>query len=484
MSIGRWRFLPLPVLLLIAAVFLVDLLTPLGGTAWVLYLPVILVPVWLGNLENADTLRRQIVTASALCSVLVIVGVFITHPDDLTWPRARNRGMGLLALWLTTFSGVIICRRSRQLTQAVTTLQKEIVRHSETSRLLEKAEERLRLAMEASGMGTFDLAVPTGKVICSATHLRMLGFETVSDGEITAEMWRSCIHPDDLARVLEAREQALHHRSAYAIEYRINRPDNGEIVWLAVFGHYHYNESGEGVRFLGVSFDITRRKELEREVLEIVAREQRQIGQELHDGVGQELTGLGLMAQSLALRLSEDAAEKRVVLRLVAGFDTLRRRVRELSRGLIPVHVESRGLSAALDDLAAGTTDVSGISVIAECPEWVELSDHESAVHLFRIAQEAVGNALRHARPQHIRLSLLTEPNGLRLRIKDDGIGIQSGPDQSDGLGLRIMKYRAELIGGVLQITPSQGGGTVVTCTLPWSKGNVQKESGRCRRQD
>jgi signal transduction histidine kinase len=253
---------------------------------------------------------------------------------------------------------------------------------------------------------------------------------------------------------------------------------------LAVFGHYHYNESGEAVRFLGVSFDITRRKELEREVLEIVAREQRQIGQELHDGVGQELTGLGLMAQSLALRLPEDAAEKRVVLRLVAGFDTLRRKVRELSRGLVPVHVESRGLSAALDDLATRTTEMSGIPVTADCPEWVELPDHESATHLFRIAQEAVGNALRHGQPQHIRLSLLTEPNGLRLRINDDGIGIRSSPDQGNGLGLRIMMYRAGLIGGVLQIAPSQGGGTVVTCTLPRSKGNVQKESGSCRSQD
>jgi PAS domain S-box-containing protein len=337
-------------------------------------------------------------------------------------------------------------------------------------------------------MGTFDVNLKTGKVVWSATHLRMLGYETMSGPEATTDLWRSCIHPDDLARVLEARQHALQGRSAYSIEYRIKRADNAEIVWLAVFGRYYYNESGEGVRFLGVAFNITRRKQLEREVLErevlaIAAREQRKIGQELHDGVGQELTGLGLMAQTLAQRLPEATAEKRIALRLIVGFDTIHQKVRELSRGLIPVHVESGGLSAALDDLAASMTEASGIVVTAECPEWVELPDHRAATQLFHIAQEAVSNALRHGRPRHVRLTLLAEPSGLRLSIKDDGIGIKGGPDHSNGLGLRIMQYRAALIGGVLQINSSQGGGTVVSCTLPRSNSNDEKVTGRCLGQ-
>ena len=143
---------------------------------------------------------------------------------------------------------------------------------------------------------------------------------------------------------------------------------------------------------------------------------------------------------------------------------------------MIPVHVESSGLAAALDDLATRTSEASGTSVTAECPDWVELPDHTTAMELFYIAQEAVSNALRHGRPRHIHLTLLTEPNGLRLRIKDDGIGIQSAADQSDGLGLRIMQFRAGVIGGVLQISPSQGGGTVVSCTLPRSNGNDDKK--------
>ena len=456
-------------------VFTLDLTYPRGIEVWVLNLPLILVPMLFRN-------HRMVIFLSLACSAMVVLGSLWCPPGSN--PRSwdiLNRGMGVATMWLIAGLAVIIIKRSTRLDDALSSLRREITEHDQTSRALEFSEERLRLATEGAGMGTFDVNFQTGKVVWSATHLRMLGYETMSDRETTIDLWRSCIHPDDLARVLVAREEALQHRSAYAVEYRINRADNGEIVWLAAFGRYYYNESGEGVRFLGVAFDITQRKELEREVLgrEVLAiaeREQRQIGQELHDGVGQELTGLGLIAQSLADRLPEAAAEKRIALRIVAGLGNVHRQVRELSRGLIPVHVESRGLAAALDDLAARTSAASGISVTAECPEWVELPDHPTATQLLRIAQEAVSNALRHGRPRHIGLTLLPEPNGLRLRIEDDGIGIQSGPDQGDGLGLRIMQFRAGVIGGVLQISPSHGGGTVVSCTVPRSNGNGEKK--------
>jgi PAS domain S-box-containing protein len=478
MTNGFQRFLPLAVLLLTAAVFLIDLLTPLGGTAWVLYLPVILAPVWLNNFKNPGQLPRQVLIASALCSMLVVVGLFLTHPDALTWRVLRSRVMGLLALWLTTFSGIIIYRRSLQLAEAMKTLQQEIARHTQTSQLLEKTEERLRLAVEGAGMGTFDVNMQTRAAVWSPNHLRMLGYEMVTDGEGTIDMWRTCVYPDDRDRIQDARERALHHRSLYSVEYRIKRADNGEIVWLSVFGRFFYDEKGDAVRFLGVSFDITRRKELEREVLEITAREQQHIGQELHDGVGQELTGLGLMAQTLSQRLPETGSEKRIALRLVAGLNQLHQQIRALARGLLPVEMEDKGLSAALDDLAAKTSEQSGISVQFDCPDWVEMPDHATSMELYRIAQEAVSNAMRHGRPQTIRLTLLTQPTGLRLRITDDGVGIPDRPMESKGLGIRIMEYRAGLIGGVLRIDPAHEGGTVVTVTLARSKANDHEETG------
>jgi two-component system sensor kinase FixL len=449
-------------------VLALDIVTPLGIDVWVLNLPVILVPVLLRN-------ARMVVYLGLACSATLALG-WVGSPlaNNPPWWDIVNRVMGLATLWLIAVMVIRIIEGSTRLDNAL--------------RALEHSEERLRLAMEGTGMGTYDANLQTGKVALSATYLRLFGYEAMWGVETTSDQWRSWIHPDDLARVLDAREQARQHRSTYSVDFRIKRADNGEVAWLVFFGRFYYNEAAEAVRSLGVAFDITRRKELEREALQrealaMTTREQRQIGQELHDGVGQELTGLGLMAQSLAQRLPEEAGEQRIALRLVAGLDSVHQQVRELSRGLIPVHVECRGLAAALDDLATRTTEASGISVTFECPDWVELPDHETATQLFRIAQEAVTNAVRHGRPRRVLVTLLSEPDGLRLRIRDDGIGIPGVPDQCDGLGLRIMQYRAQQIGGVMHIGPSSGGGTVVSCTLPRRIGNDETNGATCLGQ-
>ncbi len=444
-------------------VFVLDVITPDGIEIWVLNLPVIIVPVIFRNL-------RMVMFLSVYCSAMLALG-WVVETDPGTDPPlwiTLNRGMGLATLWLIAILAIILIKRSTQLDNAL--------------RSLEISEERLRLAMDGAGMGTLDLNLQTGDATWSATHLRLLGFDSTANQQGPINLWRTGVHPDDVARVLAAKDQAIQSRTEYSVEYRIKRADNGAIAWLAVFGRFYYNASGEADRFVGVSFDITRRRQqeresLQREVLTMMAREQRRIGQELHDGIGQQVTGLGLMAQSLSHRLQDAEMEKRISTRLLTEIDNLHQRIRELSRGLIPVQVDSRGLSVALDDLAATASEASGIPVTAECPDWVELPDHATATELYYIAQEAVGNALRHARPQSIRLTLLAEPDSLRLRIKDDGIGFPDGLMRSNGLGLRIMQHRAGMIGGSVQIGRSQGGGTVVTCTLPRSHDNDHQES-------
>ena len=474
----RWRTLQLAgIFLSVAIVFIVDLLTPAGLEIWVFYLPVILIPV----LYNKP---RQVIIGGIVCSVLVVIGYFVSPPDNNppSW-AVLNRGMGLLAIAFSAYRGIIVCSRTTQLEKALADLQQETELRKLAEQVLREQDERLRLATEGAGMGTWDLDINTGKLVWSQTHFRMLGYEPVPSGEALREMWLSRVHPDDRRGLLETQEKARCEHSLHCAEYRICRPDLQNPIWLSTFGRFLYDGQGEAVRFIGVSFDITRRKKLENEmlrseVLKITAHEQQQIGQELHDGVGQELTGLGLMAQCLAQQLPEASQENRIATRLVAGFDQLHRKVRDLSRGLIPVHIETRGFVAALDDLAARATARSGVSVTAECCEWVELPDHKTATEMFRIAQEAVANALRHGRPQQVRLTLVSEPNGLRLLIKDDGMGMEDGPPASDGLGLRIMEYRAGLIGGTLQIASSAGAGTSVTLTLPRSESHGEEQPG------
>lgn len=452
-------------------VFILDAFAPLGIEVWVLNLPVFLVPMLFRN-------KGMVIVASVVCSVMVVLGSVNSPPGSN--PRLwdfMNRGMGLVAIWLIAGLAVNTIKRANQLDDAVSRLQLEIAQHNQTSRSLELSEERLRLAVEGVGMGTFDVNVKAGTAYCSTTYLRMLGYREEAGAETSMDIWHTCIYPDDQARIEVAKEESLQNRSLYSVEYRIQRADSGEIVWLKVFGRWYYNEAGRGVRFLGVAFDITGRKGLEHQLLEISARTQRQIGQDLHDNVGQEITGLGLMAQTLGQRLPSSSPEQSLALRLVAGLNQLHQQIRALARGLVPVEMEAKGLRAALEDLANSTSEQSGVAVTFDCPDGVEIPDHVTSMELYRISQEAISNALRHGRPKTIRLSLLSQPNNLCLRIEDDGIGIAEQAKQGKGLGIRIMEHRAALIGGVLHIKPAEERGTVVTVTLPWSSANDREET-------
>jgi len=202
-------------------------------------------------------------------------------------------------------------------------------------------------------------------------------------------------------------------------------------------------------------------------VLAAVAHEQRWLGQELHDSLGQELTGLGLMADGLARRLRGTAPElDRLLDQLVAGLDRVRRQVQGLAAGLVTPPLDAPALRAALAELAARTADCHGVACTFEDAAPAAVAP-AAAAHLLRIAQEAVLNALRHGRARHITIALRAGPDALVLSIRDDGAGLGAAPEAAPGLGARGMHDRAALLGGTLEIRPAEGGGTIVTCTLP-----------------
>jgi PAS domain S-box-containing protein len=223
-----------------------------------------------------------------------------------------------------------------------------------------------------------------------------------------------------------------------------------------------------GKVFTGILRDITQRKNLEREVTEIAASQQRRIGQELHDSVSQELTGLKMMAEALAQRLK--GQEPRLVAlacRLVDGLGAVHERIRTVSHGLIPVEVDVEGLRAALEDLTQRVREQAGIVCALHSPQPIMVQDALTATHLFHIAQEATNNALRHGRATRIDIHLAAKADTLVLSIRDDGVGLEQQVSPHDGIGLRLMRYRASLVGGALQIGPAENRGTVVTCTVP-----------------
>jgi PAS domain S-box-containing protein len=240
-------------------------------------------------------------------------------------------------------------------------------------------------------------------------------------------------------------------------------------------------DAGGGRRmFAGIAHDLTGRRRLEREILEAGAAEQRRIGRELHDGLCQQLTALSFAAELLARKLTRAggpaaAAELLPTVRTIADeLDRAMTETRSLARGLNPVDIRAGGLSSALADLAERASATFGVHCRFRPPPrgapGAEIDDNGTATHLFRIAQEAVANAVRHGKAAHVDISLAAAPPGtLTLTIADDGAGFSAAglPREHPGIGLRTMEYRARVIGGTLHVGPGpHGTGTAVSCVI------------------
>lgn len=223
------------------------------------------------------------------------------------------------------------------------------------------------------------------------------------------------------------------------------------------------------VRYIiATGIDITERKRLEEAVLEVSGSEQRRIGQDLHDGLGQQLTGIAFMSKALEQKLAEgclpEAADCAKIVRLVN--DAIHK-TKDLARGLIPVLSDSLGLMSALQHWASEVEDLFQICCRFECEEPVLVHNDATTNHLYRIAQEAVHNAIRHGKARNIEIGL-TSVNGRGvLSIRDDGCGIADAGANQQGMGLNIMRYRARMIGGLLEIACCGVRGTLVTCFFP-----------------
>lgn len=220
--------------------------------------------------------------------------------------------------------------------------------------------------------------------------------------------------------------------------------------------------------FVGVARDMTEHKALQKEIIDVAMLEQRRIGQELHDGTQQELTGLGLLAASLADSLSRNnaVAASQVAARVARGIELCNQRVRSLARGMVPVPIDREGLMTALAELARQTTEIHGIPCGFECPAPVELDNDNESTHLYRIAQEALSNATRHAKASAIWIRLEQVDGRLVLEVQDTGIGMQATPNSGKGVGLRLMEHRCAMIGGNFSIEPRQDGGTCIACSV------------------
>ena len=225
---------------------------------------------------------------------------------------------------------------------------------------------------------------------------------------------------------------------------------------------------GDRTLFTGIVRDITERRRLEKEIMSVTEQERRRIGQDLHDGLGQMLTGIGLLSQNLTRKLEKEnapgAEEAAEITSLMKDADQY---ARDLARGLTPVDLDASGLSTALQRLVDNAKRLFEVDCIYEEVGSAQVHNGTAATHMYRIAQEAVSNAVRHGNAQRIKISLASGPEQIRLRVHDNGTGFAEDAENGDGMGVRIMNYRARIIGGRLEINSNLGDGTTVTCTLP-----------------
>jgi signal transduction histidine kinase len=267
------------------------------------------------------------------------------------------------------------------------------------------------------------------------------------------------------------------------LEFRVQ--DDGEIRWLYAKGEVPPDGPGEGPRLRGASVEITQRRKLEEALVGASEAVRRNIGRELHDVLSSDLAALGIQADNLACKLRQASlsSEERpaddsgldemidALGKIADGVREAAKQARNLSHGLMPAALQEGHLATALEHLCREQAELGTPPPTFEGDSDEPLPhSQETAMHLYRIAREAITNAQRHAEADHIRVRLCRKEDQLALTIQDDGIGLTETESEDGGIGLRTMEHRADLIGASFSIESSPEDGTSVRCLLPLSR--------------
>ncbi len=329
---------------------------------------------------------------------------------------------------------------------------------------IERVEAQLRAVLEASLDALVSIAADGRILIFNGSASRMFGYaakEVIGrDVSVLLPPELRAQYEECLGRYRRTREW---HAIGTAREVTAYRRDGARFPALLSI-----SATADADFIVGCLRDLSADKALQEEVLHIAALEQQRIGQELHDGTQQELTGLGLLVGNLSEALREGRpGTAELAERIAAGIIEANRRVRSVARGLVPVPIDGDTLPAALDELARSTQETYKLACRLERSGRLEMPDAGTATHLYRIAQEAVGNAARHAKADAVLIRLVGDDHRLRLEVHDNGVGIPKQRPVSGGVGLRLMEHRCAAIGGRFRVQARPDGGTVVTCAVP-----------------
>ena len=346
----------------------------------------------------------------------------------------------------------------------------DITVRKRTENALRESEERSRAVINQSTAGITGTDL-TGRIIfANEKFCSMLGYK---ERELVGKTIFEITHPGDLAESKRLFHRIVRKAEPYQLEKRYRRKD-GSSLWVSVSASPLRDAEGKTQSAVSVVLDITDQKKaqailedrargLEGEILAISDREQRRLGQELHDSLCQHLTAIAFMARSVALRLKKHRViEVEHIDKIAELINDGVTEARTIARGLHPVEMEPPGLVTALAALVKQPH--WPVPCRLEADEEISVPDSTAALHLYRIAREAVINANKHARAREIIVRMRRSGKGIELSVIDDGVGIPPDSPAGSGMGFHIMEYRARSIGARLEIKQVKPHGTRLSC--------------------
>lgn len=465
-----WRYV-LAVVFVAAAAGIASLINPrIGESTAALFFAAVILSAWTGGLGPG-------LLATALAAY--IAGKYYrlnpVGSVGFGWDDCLQAGVFVAVALLISSLTSMRQRAEAALQKAYAELEARI--QTRTSELRE-SEERFRLLVDGVADYAIVMLDSNGKIVSwNPGASRIFGF---SNDQAIGQNASAFYPSEEIARgkpaadLLEAAQLGRREDEGWRVR------GDARQFWANVITTALRNEQGHLRGFAQITRDVSELRSLEKEVLEIGEREQMRIGHDLHDGVGQELTGIALLTQNLRQKLAQQGLpEEAQAARIGSLIGRALEQVRKLARGFSPMELGPQGLETAVRDLAAKVQASMQRACVVSCRGTLNLFDDAAALHLFRIAQEAVNNAVRHSRAKQIRIELDTIEGLTTLMVHDDGGGMPAAASRNKGMGISVMQYRARMIGGTLEIRSSSGG-TSIICRCPGPHNN---ESPAARRQ-
>ena len=353
-------------------------------------------------------------------------------------------------------------QRTEELKKANLLLKKEIGERKQAEQAIRESEEKFRILAEKSPNMIF--INKRGKVVYVNDKCEeVLGYTKETFFAPDFEFY-TIIAPEYHEVIAKNYRLHLKGKDVRPYEY-VLLTKSGERINVIITTKLITFE-GE-LSILGIVTDITELRHLEQDLANLEIQQRMEIGHDLHDGLGQYLTGISLKCKALEHMLEEGSQiQKNDIAEVTDLINLATQKAHDLSEGLAPSSLKIGGIETALRELAQRTSSLFEISCELKCSYDIKNLDQITATHLYRIAQEAVTNAVRHGKSQRITISLIQKRNKIVMKIQNDGIRISQKKLKKGGMGLRIMKYRAQTIGAILEIKPGSKKGTTVRCTL------------------